>query len=78
MRYFLPAINLPNLIESLDVGGQPAMNAKYSAFDECANSQVVEDIELHAPRVGIPILLHVFIVKAVYRRDLGSFVVSSQ
>lgn len=45
MRYLPPAVNLPDLVDSLDIRGEAPMNAKDFTFNECANAEIIEHIE---------------------------------
>ena len=54
------------------------MDAENLAFDDCADSEVVEDLSAVLPRVGVSVLPDGLIVEAVDGRDLASLVVASE
>lgn len=54
------------------------MDAKDLALDDRADAQIIENVHAVLPRVGVPVLADVFIVKPIDLRNLSCFVVASQ
>jgi hypothetical protein len=54
------------------------VDAKDLALDDRANAQIIEYVHAVLPRVGVPVLADIFIVKPIDLRNLSGFVVTSQ
>lgn len=78
VRNFHPSIDKSHLIDGLDLWGEASVDAENLAFDNCADSKVIEDFSAVLPRVGIAVLSNGLIVESVHGRDLPSLVVSSE
>jgi len=54
------------------------MNTENLTFHDCPNAQIIEDIHLVLPSVGVAILTHALIIEAIDTADLSGFMISSQ
>ena len=54
------------------------MNTEDLAFDNCADSQMIENLHAILPSISITVLSHVLVIEAVNSGDLAGFVISSQ
>jgi hypothetical protein len=67
-----------DLVKSLDIWRQTCMYAENSAFNDSSDAEVIENFSAVLPGVCITILSNGLIVKAVSRRNLSRFMVSSE
>ena len=68
VRHFLDPIQRPNVIQCIDAGTQPAVEAEDLCLDESREREVVEEIGEVFPDGRVAVFSKAFIVKAV---DLG-------
>lgn len=75
---FHSSVNQSHLIDGLDLWGQASMDAEDLAFNNGADTEVIEDLGTIFPGVSITVLANGLVVKAVDCSDLSGFVVASQ
>jgi hypothetical protein len=78
MRDILEAINVPELIEGLDLGRQSTVQAKDLIFDFRCNWQALEDISEHLPDEVGAVFPEALVIEAVELVDLAVLVVASE
>jgi hypothetical protein len=65
MRYFLHAIQLPDLIKSVDRGRETTVEAEDLALNDSSQWQVVEEFSEGLPDVRVSILSQTLIIEAI-------------
>ena len=78
MRNFHTAIDQIDLVQSLDLGWETAVDAKYLAFDYGTDTQVVEYLGTVLPWVDIAIFAHGLLIEAIDGWYSARFVVAAQ
>ena len=78
VRHLLDPVQGPDVVQSVDAGGQAAVQAEDLVVDEGGEGEVVEEIGEVFPDVGVAVLAQALVVEAVHLRDLARFVVAPQ
>lgn len=78
VRHLLHAVQLPDVVQRVDGGGQAAVQAEDVVVDDSSQGQVVEQVCEVLPHVARAIFPYTLVEKAVYLRDLPAFVVSTE
>ena len=76
MGNLLLPVNHADLIESVDRGRQPTVDAQNLVFDKSRQAQVVEDLRAVTPHVHRSVFAKALVVEAVHLSDLPTFVVA--
>lgn len=71
------ALDEADLVDGLDVGGEPSVDAEDLALNDGANAQVVKDFGTIFPWVSVSILSNSLIIESVNSCNLSSFMISS-
>lgn len=75
---FHPSVDESHLIDGLDLWGESSVDAENLAFDDSADTKIIEDFSAVLPRVGITVLSNGLIVESVHGCDLPCLVISSE
>jgi hypothetical protein len=78
VRHLLDPVQSPDVIESVDAGGQTAVQAEDLVVDEGGEGQVVEEVGEVLPDVGVAVLAQTLVVEAVDLSDLAGLVVATK
>mmetsp|Transcript_68167 Transcript_68167/g.154268 ORF Transcript_68167/g.154268 Transcript_68167/m.154268 type:complete len:229 (+) Transcript_68167:75-761(+) len=78
VRDFLDAIDLPHIVQVLDVGRKAAMLREYSVLHEGRQGKVVEEVREGLPSALAVVLSGTLVVEAVDLRDLPALVVPAK
>ena len=65
VRDLLSSVNESGLVEGLDFRREASMDTEYLPFDECSDTEIVENFSAVLPWVRIPIFSDSFVVEAV-------------
>ena len=71
MRHLYSSVDGSDLIDSLDLGAQTAVNAENFTVDDSSDRQVIEYFGAVFPRVGITVLTVDLIIEAINCGDLS-------
>lgn len=71
MGHLYSSVDGSDLIDSLDLGAQTAVNAENFTVDDSSDRQVIEYFGAVFPRVGITVLTVDFIIEAINCGDLS-------
>jgi hypothetical protein len=77
-RNLLEAIKFPDVIKSLDAGGETSMSAKNLSFDDSRERKVIKEFSEHLPNVVVFVLPHALIIEPVVLGDTSRLVVASE
>jgi len=78
MRHFLDSVQLLDLLEGVNAGGETTMEAENSVIDDCSQGEVVKQLSEVDPYVGVSVLPQALVVEPVHLCDLPDLVVTSQ
>lgn len=78
VRNFHEAVELSNLVESVDAGRETTVEAEDVTLDDRSQRQVVKQLREVLPHVGVAILAQALVIEAVHLRDLLGLVVTAQ
>jgi len=78
MRYFLNSVELFDLVESIDTGGETAMEAEDGVVNDSSQGQIVEQLSKVHPYIGVSVLPQALVVETVHLGDLTDFMVTSE
>lgn len=74
----LDAVELADVIEGINAGGEAAVQTENGVFDEGGEGEVVEEVSKEFPYIGTAVFADAFVVKAVNLSNLSALVVASQ
>lgn len=75
VRHLLDAVELADVVERVDAGRQPAVQAKHLVVDQRRQRQVVKQVREQAPGLGGAVFAQALVVEPVHLRDLARLVV---
>jgi len=78
MGHFLDSVQLLDLLEGVNAGGEATMEAENGVIDDSSQGEVVEQLGEVDPYVGVTVLPQALVVEPVHLRDLSDLVVTSQ
>ena len=78
MRYFLDAVERPDVIERVDAGRKTTVQTENLVVDQGGERQVIEKVCKVLPDVGIAILSEALVVEALHLGNLSRLVVSTE
>jgi len=76
--HLLHAVQLPDLVQSVDARRQPSMQTEDLAFDDSGEGEVVEEFGELLPDVGVAVLAQALVVESIHLSNLPALVVPSQ
>ena len=78
MGHLLDAVELADLVESVNRGGKTAMQAENGVVDDSGEGQVVKKLGEVDPDIRVAVLAKAFVVEAVHLGDLAHLVISTE
>ena len=78
MRDFLDSVERSDVVEGVDAGRQPAVQAENLVVDEGSEGEIVEEVGEVFPDICIAVFPQTFVVKAIDLGNLSTLVVPSK
>jgi len=76
--HFLDAVELSDLVQGVDRGGETTVETEDLLFDDSGQGQVVEELSENFPDVGVAVLAEALVVETVNLSNLARFVVTAK
>lgn len=78
MGNFLDSVKRSDVVECVDAGRQPTVQAEDLVVNEGGKGEVVEEVGKVFPDIGVAVFSQAFIVKPINLGDLTAFVVTAE
>lgn len=75
---FLDSVERSDVVEGVNAGRQPAVQAENLVVDECSEGEIVEEVGEVFPDISIAVFSQTFVVKAIDLGNLSTLVVPSK